>query len=182
MLRKSVWITALLLALTFVFFGCDDSKYLKKQTFPEALSGLSSYKKVSLAIEDDKSLPYKNAGDNVGKQQGWEEGTGAKNFKLADFASAEYLVLEFTTKPQGNISLVWQPEDGWKSNNILTNQGGENQATGTKFYGDSLLIVLGLSLIEYDAAVTDIKKLLIAYYSPDIVGLGIKSASLYIPQ
>jgi hypothetical protein len=27
MLRKSVWITALLLALTFVFFGCDDSKY-----------------------------------------------------------------------------------------------------------------------------------------------------------
>jgi hypothetical protein len=27
MLRKSVWITALLLALTFVFFGCDDSKF-----------------------------------------------------------------------------------------------------------------------------------------------------------
>jgi hypothetical protein len=42
MLRKSVWITALLLALTFVFFGCDDSKYAKLDILDWKLSDVAA--------------------------------------------------------------------------------------------------------------------------------------------
>ena len=60
MLRKSVWITALLLALTFVFFGCDDSKYAKLEVLGWKLS--DAVKKLTPGNYDGSDVPFAGTG------------------------------------------------------------------------------------------------------------------------
>jgi hypothetical protein len=122
--------------------------------------------------------------DNGASQKGWKSnGTDSEetDLEINELVTAKYLVLELSAPPSGGLQIVWQGSLSWSWNqeNILTDSGEAIPEKGTSIEGNTLKIELSLALKDYDKFQgSEQAKVLIAYYSPDIDGLGIEEAYL----
>jgi len=124
---------------------------------------------------------------NGGTQKGWHSSNMSdesilSTVDIADFIAAKYLVLELNAVPTGGMQIIWQGDSddyGWNQEDILSNLGAADASKGTSFEGTTLKIELSKALKNYSVYITNTKvKILIAYYSPDIAGLGVTKAYL----
>jgi len=189
MLKKFTWIVALLAALTIVI-GCTNAGVDPEWDDPD-----KDFKKFDLG-------EVNTFAGQPDKQQGWatngyiddENGVVVESaFKISDFTSARFLVIETEKNPTGGMQLVWQsknfPATGWtvQKYDILANNSNANPGTTKKTgnaYGGATIrvdlpLVFGPSYGNYLEA-ADFLRFIIAYYSPDLDDLGIKEAYLLI--
>jgi hypothetical protein len=121
---------------------------------------------------------------NNDTQKGWRSnGTDSTetDLQINELVTAKYLVLELSAPPAGGFQIVWQGTGdwGWNSNSILTDSGEAIPDKGTSIEGNTLKIELSLALVKYEQFQGSTQaKILLAYYSPDIDGLGIEEAYL----
>jgi len=133
--------------------------------------------------------------ENSDKQKGWfTDGVDDKDSTLdiADVVGAEYLVLDLSAAPSGGVQFIWQGDsDNWNWNQItiLENDGSAiDGITTITTEGETTVLKIALSTAAgteaggkggYDNFLANTQvKFYIAYYSPDIDGLGILRAYL----
>jgi hypothetical protein len=125
--------------------------------------------------------------DNAG-QKGWAtDGTDgiSTTLKIEDLIAAKYLVLELSKAPSGGLQMIWQGDGNawdWAQNDgVLGDAGSPNASKGASLSGNVLKIELSKALKDYSKLAASTKaKLFIAYYTPDIAGLGITKAYLIL--
>jgi post-segregation antitoxin (ccd killing protein) len=129
--------------------------------------------------------------ENNPTQKGWcTDGVDGISTSLIidDLSDAKFLVLELNTKPTGGFDMIWQGTgNDWswdQQDGILSNEGEPNAQLGATILevaGKVILkIELSKALKNYNLLASSAfnAKFYIAYYSPDIEGLGITRAYL----
>jgi hypothetical protein len=177
---KKGLILVLAILTVFAFVSCDSDSGTKEEE-----------------KEGPKTVPL---GDfdwvNNDNQKGWRSnGTDSTETDLAyeDVVAAKYLVLELNAAPAGGFQIVWQgngtPGWGWNQQDILAGDGTPidgNGGTITESGGKVIFkIEFSAAFAEKDYAgflASTQVKILIAYYTGGIAGLGIQKAYLEMAE
>ena len=121
-------------------------------------------------------------------KKGWAtDGTDDKEttLKIEDLIAAKFLVLELSKTPTGSMDIIWQGDNNsnwnWTQTDGILNGGSPSAAKGATLSNNELKIELKKALDNYSKLSSCTKvKLFIAYYTPDIAGLGITKAYLIL--
>jgi hypothetical protein len=123
-----------------------------------------------------------------GNKKGWAtNGTDdlTTTLTIENLIAAKYLVLELSKDPTGSMDIIWQGDNNsnwnWTQTDNILNAGSPSASKGASLSNKTLKIELAKALGSY-SKLTDCTraKLFIAYYTPDIAGLGVTKAYLIL--
>jgi hypothetical protein len=121
-----------------------------------------------------------------GNKRGWATNDTdglTTDLTIEDLSAAKYLVLELSKAPTGSMDIIWQGDNNndwnWTQTDGILNGGSPSASKGATLSNNVLKIELKKALGSYSSlASCEYAKLFIAYYTPDIAGLGITKAYL----
>jgi hypothetical protein len=130
--------------------------------------------------------------NNNDDQKGWKSNgmdTEVTDLAIEDLVNAEYLILELNAKPAGGFQIVWQgngtPGWAWNQEAVLDGSGRPLEGMGAFVEETDSGAILGIKFSDAFAEkdypgfkASTQAKILIAYYTGGIAGLGIQKAYL----
>jgi hypothetical protein len=132
--------------------------------------------------------------NNETTQMGWRSNgmdTEVTDLDIKDLVATKYLVLELDKKPAGGFQIVYQgngtPGWAWNQVDVLAGDGTpiDDMGAFVAQEGDKYILAVEFSKAfaekDYEGFIKSTQaKILIAYYNPDLAGLGIQKAYLAV--